>query len=48
MGSKSTFGEHTFLHMTKLREITCTCGKWQDHECPCIDAVAYFQLGQEK
>jgi hypothetical protein len=22
---------------------TCTCGKWQDREFPCIDALAYFR-----
>jgi hypothetical protein len=23
---------------------TCTCGEWQEHGYPCVDAIAYFRL----
>ena len=45
--TNNTFGERTVSHMLNIQERTCTCGKWQDHECPCIDAVAYFRLEKE-
>jgi hypothetical protein len=27
---------------------TCTCGKWQEQDLPCIDAVAYFRHAKER
>ncbi|KAG7367563.1 hypothetical protein IV203_030234 [Nitzschia inconspicua] len=27
-------------YVLNIREQTCECGKWQDHEVPCIDAIA--------
>ncbi|KAG7361808.1 hypothetical protein IV203_036909 [Nitzschia inconspicua] len=30
-------------YVLHVREQTCGCGKWQDHEVPCIDAIAYYK-----
>ncbi|KAG7363118.1 hypothetical protein IV203_026478 [Nitzschia inconspicua] len=31
-------------YVLNIREQTCECGKWQDHEVPCIDAIAYYKM----
>ena len=30
-------------HCINIKNCFCTCGKWQDREYPCIDALAYFR-----
>ncbi|KAG7372186.1 MULE transposase domain containing protein [Nitzschia inconspicua] len=30
-------------YVLNIREQTCECGKWQDHEVPCINAIAYYK-----
>jgi hypothetical protein len=30
-------------HLVNPKEQWCSCGKWQDWEFPCIDAIAYFR-----
>jgi hypothetical protein len=30
-------------HCINIKQQSCTCGKWQDREYPCIDALAYFR-----
>ncbi|KAG7360322.1 MULE transposase domain containing protein [Nitzschia inconspicua] len=31
-------------YVLNIQEQTCECGKWQDHEFPCIDAIAYYKM----
>jgi hypothetical protein len=37
-------GEVATAHRVDIRERKCTCGKWQEYGCPCIDAMAYYWL----
>ena len=41
-------GEPLISHNLNIIQKTCTCGKWQEHNVPCIDAVAYLQIFEEK
>ena len=36
-------GEPGISHCINTNKKSCTCGKWQDREFPCIDALAYFR-----
>jgi hypothetical protein len=40
-------GEIEQGHRIDIKEKTCTCGKWQDYGCPCLDAMAYYRLVQD-
>ena len=36
-------------HVVDVRESKCTsCRKWQEFQCPCVDAVAHCRLHQDK
>ena len=35
-------------HVLNVSCNTCTCGKWQEYDIPCLDAMAYFRLFLEK
>ena len=41
-------GEPGISHCLNVEEKNCTCGKWQDREYPCIDALAYFKNYERK
>jgi hypothetical protein len=41
-------GETGISHCINVKNRTCTCGKWQDHEFPCINALAYFRNNEGK
>ena len=41
-------GEPGISHCLNVEEKNCTCGKWQDREYRCIDALAYFKIMREK
>jgi hypothetical protein len=32
------------VHIIEVEQKWCTCGQWQEHGVPCIDACAYFRL----
>ena len=36
-------GVISLSHCININEGTCTCGKWQDREYPCIDALAFYR-----
>jgi hypothetical protein len=33
-------------HNVDVVKKTCTCGIWQDFQCPCVDAIAFFRHHQ--
>lgn len=35
-------------HTIDVRKKWCSCGQWQEHQVPCIDACAYYRLHEEK
>jgi hypothetical protein len=35
-------------HTIDLEISTCTCGQWQEHQVPCVDACAYFRLTENR
>ena len=35
-------------HIVNVPNRTCTCGKWQEYDYPCVDAFAYFRLYEER
>ena len=41
-------GEPITSHNLNVIHKTCTCGKWQEFNIPCIDAVAYLRLFKDK
>jgi hypothetical protein len=43
-GTNGPLGEVATAHRVDIQERTCTCGKWQEYGCTCIDAMAYYQL----
>ena len=43
-GNYSTTRHHTI----NIQERTCSCGQWQEHDVPCIDACAYYRLREQK
>ena len=43
-GNYSTTRHHTI----NVQERTCSCGQWQEHDVPCIDACAYYRLREQK
>ena len=36
--------ENRSMYNIDIMQRRCTCGEWQDHELPCIDALAYYRL----
>lgn len=40
-------GESARVHYLCISAATCTCGKWQDFQTPCVDAVAFFRLNKQ-
>ena len=39
-------GDREIFHTVEINERTCSCGKWQDMQIPCIDAVAVFRVAK--
>ena len=37
-------GDEPPSHCVNPNNEWCSCGKWQDREYPCIDAIAYFKI----
>ena len=36
-------GERARVHHIDVQNKTCSCGKWQDFQSPCVDAMAYLR-----
>jgi hypothetical protein len=35
-------------HLLNIPTRLCTCGKWQEHDYPCVDAFSYFCIHEER
>jgi Transposase, Mutator family len=44
IGTNMTTRHHTI----NITDKTCSCGLWQEHDVPCIDACAYYRLREHK
>ena len=42
--SMKKHGDREVCHTVDINDRVCTCGKWQDHQYPCIDGVAVFKI----
>ena len=46
--TESLLGEPIISHNLNVIHNTCTCGLWQEYNVPCVDAVAYLRICQNK
>lgn len=43
-----TESERTQSYELDLQKSTCTCGRWQEHDVPCVDFMAYLRHHERK
>jgi hypothetical protein len=46
--TQQTPNKYIRSHNVEVINRWCSCGKWQEHDVPCIDAVAYYCIHEEK